>query len=276
VKKNFSYFTLLFLCLWLSIYIFIFTGCGATKYARVSSTQIIPSYIEINPDSPEVEREIITIREVLLAEKARKLLKDKKKFKKMSKYERQEIKERINISNRLLKEKKREVKANVEIITKKLRNFEALKAGMTLNKMRNLGFDMAAQNVVRFPGTKALTLWYTEQGIIPPPPHYLDDEKVGVKDISRLTGYYCEEKFIPMPDNGAFWAFMTNRETEIVLGFHFEFELWTKKNADGDEVLIAKRKGGPRVIFHTREEYESKHSKILSGFKNPIRYIPSF
>jgi len=154
-----------------------------------------------------------------------------------------------------------------------LRNFDLLEFGMTLDQMRKLGFDMSSHNVAKFPGTKALSLWYTEQSIIPPPPHYFGETKVDEKTVSLLNGYRWEEKYIPSPDSGSFWAFVKNRRIEIVLGFHYEFEAWTIV-IDGKEMLITVRKGGPRAVFQSKEKYETKKSKILKMFKSPLEIVP--
>ena len=266
-EKQMKYISLLYYTIF-----FIFLGCGSTKYAQISSENLIP-LIEFNSDIKEVEREILTIRAVLLAEQERKLLKNKKEFKKLTKYQRQVIKERVKIAKRLLKEKRREVKANVNRISEILRNFALLESGMTLDQMRKFGFDMSSHNVAKFPGTKALSLWYTEQSIIPSPPHFFGETKVDEKTVSLLNGYRWEEKYIPSPNSGSFRAFVNNRRIEVVLGFHYQFEAWTRV-IDGKEILITVRKGGPRAIFQSKEEYETKKSKILKIFKSPLKIMP--
>ena len=62
-EKQMKYISLLYYTIF-----FIFLGCGSTKYAQISSENLIP-LIEFNSDIKEVEREILTIRAVLLAEK---------------------------------------------------------------------------------------------------------------------------------------------------------------------------------------------------------------
>ncbi len=266
-KKQMKYINLLYYTIF-----FIFLGCGSTKYAQISSENIIP-LIEFNSDIKEVEREILTIRAVLLAEQERKLFNNKKEFKKLTKYQRQVVKERVKIAERLLKEKRREVQANVNRISEILRNFALLESGMTLDQMRKFGFDMSSHNVARFPGTKALSLWYTEQSIIPLPPHLLGETKVDEKTVSLLNGYRWEEKYIPSPNCGSFSAFVTNRRVEVVLGFHYQFEAWTRV-IDGKEILITVRKGGPRAVFMSKDKYETKRSKILKFIRNPLEIVP--
>ena len=265
--KQVKYISLLYYTIF-----FILLGCGSTQYSQISSENLVTP-IESNSDINEVEREILTIRAVLLAEQERKLLKNKKEFKKLTKYQRQVIKERVKIAKRLLKEKRREVEANVNSISEILRNFDLLESGMSLDQMRKLGFDMSSLNVAKFPGTKALSLWYTEQSIIPSPPHFLGEIKVDEKTVSLLNGYRWEEKYIPSPNSGSFRAFVNNRRIEVVLGFHYEFEAWTRV-IDGKEILITVRKGGPRAVFQSKEEYETKRSKILKIFKSPLEYVP--
>jgi hypothetical protein len=140
--------------------------------------------------------------------------------------------------------------------------------------MRKFGFDMSSHNVAKFPGTKALSLWYTEQSIIPSPPHFFGETKVDEKTVSLLNGYRWEEKYIPSPNSGSFWAFVKNRRIEVVLGFHYQFEAWTRV-IDGKEILITVRKGGPRAVFQSKEEYETKKSKILKFIRNPLKIVPS-
>ncbi len=181
--KQVKYISLLYYTIF-----FILLGCGSTQYSQISSENLVTP-IESNSDINEVEREILTIRAVLLAEQERKLLKNKKEFKKLTKYQRQVVKERVKIAKRLLKEKRREVEANVNSISEILRNFDLLESGMSLDQMRKLGFDMSSLNVAKFPGTKALSLWYTEQSIIPSPPHFLGEIKVDEKTVSLLNGY---------------------------------------------------------------------------------------
>ena len=265
--KQVKYISLLYYTIF-----FILLGCGSTQYSQISSENLVTP-IESNSDINEVEREILTIRAVLLAEQERKLLKNKKEFKKLTKYQRQVVKERVKIAKRLLKEKRREVEANVNSISEILRNFDLLESGMSLDQMRKLGFDMSSLNVAKFPGTKALSLWYTEQSIIPSPPHFLGEIKVDEKTVSLLNGYRWEEKYIPSPNSGSFRAFVNNRRIEVVLGFHYQFEAWTRV-IDGKEILITVRKGGPRAIFQSKEEYETKKSKILKIFKSPLKIIP--
>ena len=66
---------------------------------------------------------------------------------------------------------------------------------------------------------------------------------------------------------------MNNRRIEVVLGYHYQFEAWTRV-IDGKEILITVRKGGPRTIFQSKEEYETKKSKILKIFKSPLKIMP--
>ncbi len=265
--KQVKYISLLYYTIF-----FILLGCGSTQYSQISSENLVTP-IESNSDINEVEREILTIRAVLLAEQERKLLKNKKEFKKLTKYQRQVVKERVKIAKRLLKEKRREVEANVNSISEILRNFDFLESGMSLDQMRKLGFDMSSLNVAKFPGTKALSLWYTEQSIIPSPPHFLGEIKVDEKTVSLLNGYRWEEKYMPSPNNGSFRAFVNNRRIEIVLGYHYQFEAWTGV-IDGKEILITVRKGGPRAVFQSKEKYETKKSKILKIFRSPLDMVP--
>jgi hypothetical protein len=54
---------------------------------------------------------------------------------------------------------------------------------------------------------------------------------------------------------------VNNRRIEVVLGYHYQFEAWTRV-IDGKEILITVRKGGPRAIFQSKEEYETKKAKF--------------
>ncbi len=186
---------------------------------------------------------MLTIRVVLLVEQERKLFNNKKEFEKLTKYQRQVTKERLKIAERFLKEKRKEVEANVKRISEILRNFSLLEYGMTLDQMREFGFDMSSHNVARFTGNKALSLRYTEQSIIPLPPHFLGETKVDEKTVSLQNCYRWEEEHILSPNSGLFWAFVTNRRIEVVLGFHYQFEAWTRV-IDGKVILITVRNGG--------------------------------
>ncbi len=75
-EKQVKYISLLYCTIF-----FILLGCGSTQYSQVSSENLVTP-IESNSGINEVEREILTIRAVLLAEQERKLLKNKKEFKK--------------------------------------------------------------------------------------------------------------------------------------------------------------------------------------------------
>jgi hypothetical protein len=92
------------------------------------------------------------------------------------------------------------------------------------------------------------------------------------KNCSLLNGYQWEEKYIPSPNNGSFWAFVNNRRIEVVLGFHYQFEAWTGV-IDGKEILITVRKGGPRTVFRVRKNMKQE-KQILKIFRSPLEMVP--
>ena len=220
---------------------FFLTACGSIEYQRITSQQVL----KIDNDLSGVDREIAKIKAVLLEKRFLEKISD---------------------------DKKKEIKRQVEIISDVLRNFEKVKIGMKEGELRSLGFDIAAPNIELRSGYKAITSWFGENNPIKPP-FYIMGNEITAKEADFLKFLPFRWAYMISLKNGKWNSFWSNKEKKNVVGFDYTFEFMMFKSEKEEAVVVGFRPNGG-VVLTTKEEYESKRSKIGNAFKNPFEWIP--
>lgn len=210
-------------------------GCGHIEYTKASSKKILTDNENLNG----VEREIAQLRVVMLEQSF---------FKKMP------------------KDKRDECKTQVDNVSNMLRNFEKIKIGMSEKELRSLGFDIAAANVIKQSGYKALNYWFGGNTPLVPP-FVIMGQHLLQADADFVDVYPIIYSYMIIPNNGSWSAFWSNKNVEIKNGFDFAFDIVILKG----KVFAARESGG--IVNNNREKYESKRSKIGNSFKNPIDWM---
>lgn len=210
-------------------------GCGHIEYIKVSSKKILTDSENLNG----VEREIAQLRAVMLEQ---------------------------NFFKEMPEDKQEECKIQVDNVSSMLRNFEKIKIGMSEKELRSLGFDIAAANVIKQSGYKALNYWFGGNTPLVPP-FVIMGQYLPQADADFVDVYPIRYSYMIVPNNGEWSAFWSNKNVETKSGFDYAFDIIILKG----KVFAARESGG--IMNNDKEEYESKRSKIGKGFKNPIDWI---